>query len=103
MATMKKPINIEGFFFSDGIIEKYEFDTSQFTMLFTDYCDRKLLFHFYDAIEICVQDDLEDIGVNVSESHLEKDGDRTKLRLLDDDRNEKLTIKFRTYQIEVAE
>ncbi len=96
---MKKPIEIEDFFFSDGIVEEYEFDNNELKMLFNDSCDSKLAFYFRDDIQV---KERGSVGLSVYESRLKKNGDKTTLYLLDDDLKEMLIIQFRTYQIEEA-
>ncbi len=94
---MKKPIKIEHFFFPDGVIQGFQVADNELKLTFADSCNCKMLFHFYDADEVNEQ---YEIGTSVYSSRLEKVGDRTRLRLLDDDLKEMLTITFRTYLIE---
>ncbi len=94
---MKKPIKIEHFFFSDGIIQSFQVGDNEAELIFEDSSESKILFHFYDAGEINEQ---YEIGTSVYASHLEKVDGQMRLRLLDDDLKEMLTITFRTYLIE---
>lgn len=94
---MKKPIKIEHFSFSDGIIQEYEVANDKVKLIFEDSCGSKMLFQFQDTDEV---NEYDCISTSVYASRLEKFGDRTRLRLLDDDLKEMLTIIFCTYLIE---
>jgi hypothetical protein len=76
------------------------FSNNELKMLFRDYCDNKLLFFFNENVEA---EEKGSIGLSVYQSDLHKYGNITKLRLLDDDLNEMLTIKFGMCRIEKVE
>ena len=90
-------MKIEHMLFSDGTVEEYDFHNDELKMLFRDSSESLLSLCFTGSIEARERGS---IGLSVYESHLDQEGDTTKLRLLDDDLKEMLTIKFRQCQIE---
>lgn len=96
---MRKRMTIEQMLFPDGEVEEYEFNNDELKLIFRDSNGINFLLKFGGSLEVKEQGS---VGLSVYQSHLDQDGDRAKLRLLDDDLKEMLTIRFRVCQIEAT-
>ena len=94
---MKNPMKIDQMLFPDGVIEEYEFNKEELSVIFKDSSGSKWLLCFSGSIEV---QERESVGLSIYRSYLDKEGGKMKLRLLDDDLKEMLTIKFLMCRIE---
>ena len=93
---MKRTIKIEDILFPDGSIENYEVKNDELRVTFNDYCGSRILMCFRGDLVVKRQEDIE---ASVYESHFSVADGRAKLRLLDDDLKEIVSIEFAAYTI----